>query len=252
MEDGFLGKTDFLNVELPNLIYFILDNMDKYRRIFRIVKTTMIEKCLQKNSHTLKTVELRGFHPNYLKTINELVPRLEHLVLKLNPQIDYTNEPIRFENVRTLDIDKTIQESTVENVVFPMLEKLSMNHVGEWSSLLNVFFMNHKHLTKLNIFASKEFGVESSLNFEPLNCLTDLTEMSLILRKHVVSVENIINFFETHKKLTKFQLSMQTFPKDYEQVIRENFETNWIIGDFGIIKQAFSTSMEGFSLVRKR
>lgn len=116
------------------------------------------------------------------------------------------------------------------------------------------FFAKHTHLTKLYVRVTNDaFNNHiTEFNFQQLAQLKNLTEFSLILPGGVIPTEEIFRFFDNHRKLTRCHFAMKRYGDNYEKLIRERVRQNWIISDFGVIKDVpLDKDLKGFSLKKK-
>lgn len=172
-----------------------------------------IEGLIRKNPQ-IQSIALDGFHFDLLRTISEVTPNLENLIVS-HFKID---DHIRFGNVNNF---------VLISVISDYLEKLSFSHLNSFEMVyfdqnehLSGFFKRHQHLKRLHI---------TDAMFGPV-VLDELTAnlpnlVEVIVEDREVSSDSIIRFLNNHQKLMKFQIGREVDADDRELVAI--FEKDW-------------------------
>lgn len=146
---------DFLDCTFIHLEHLFVSVADKAWE-----QRNQIEKLLVKNSH-IRSIALRFFPADYVKSVAKLLPNLEKLF-----EIDVGNETVHFENVKDFTIHSSLPRS-IENLTFSHLESLLISYSSSVFNSWLQFFRNHPNIRKLEI---SEFFDDSSMMKEPCLC----------------------------------------------------------------------------------
>lgn len=113
----FIGKSyphlDFLHVELSNQ----QDNIEENA------------KNLLKNNSQITTISIQKSNLNFLKEVNEILPHLKSLKLKMlsNDHINYQGDPIQFRNVKFLTIESNHNDEYPKQIHFDKIHELTLD-----------------------------------------------------------------------------------------------------------------------------
>lgn len=178
-----------------------------------------IERMIQKNGH-IKSIEIKNFPDNYIKTIAELLPNLENLTIFDNCNLD---ETVRLENVKHFKLYSKSANS-INRLSFPQLESIKFVYSSEYFNEWVSFFCNHCNLTKLTI--NNHFGMENLRLLELTSKLQNLVELT-VESYYAISDQIISRIIQQHDELMKLQFSVLHY--DDVEAIREQFQNEWNI-----------------------
>lgn len=205
----------FIDCQLPNLTHLDIAASEESWK-----QSQPIEGLIEKNTQ-IRSLAVKWFPLDFVKTINRLMPNLESL--KLHGFM--LNQNVHFDHVK--DFTLTISSpASIDKLSFSRLESLdikySPNLIAKWVT----FFRQHRNLTKLHL---NEYHTKMNVQLVELGAeLLNLVEMTLHCTGYV-SADSIIEFIETHEKLMRFEFSMVSYNKADFDTLRQHFRNDWHI-----------------------
>lgn len=215
---------NFFDIELPNLQYItIIDNTPRSYLLDSVALSTIMTGFLSKNTR-IQSANLTVKSWQYIKAINELLPNIENLTLKM---FESQSGKVHMENVKNLDLN-SYYYFPIDKFTFPRLESIKINFMIEFFSMWCEFLAAHENLAKLDLIVISQMEL---VNFTMKS--HNLVEVNVTIEKYEPDrVDSVIEFIEQHEKLMKLNLvADQRFEKDKEQ-IRERFEEEWYIQNY--------------------
>lgn len=200
---------------LPHLEHLTFDAKHSYSHFEEIVQ-------LIKKNPQIQSIDLKDITPRFLGSIASLLPNLK--MLALLARFDNIDE-IHFENVTKFEATRSLMAP--ENISFSNLDELWIkcdeNQCDKW----RVFVEKYRNLRRLHVRSSSI----SNDQFERLTNLPNLEDVSVfLLDEHLIGIETVVKFMESHGKLKSFQLN--SCKEIDKEILYGKFQREWKIIDY--------------------
>lgn len=211
----------FLDFSYPNLLELNVKLSD-----YSLEYKDQIFDLLEKNP------QIRKFTPIYfpedsVKMINDLLPNLEELTLQ---KLEIESGTVQFKQLKHLTFLFCHRPRSVDKLVLPKIESLTMGYVPDMFNTWNTFFKNHQHLKRLQIgiFSNKP------MDFTFVKLISQLPNLNEIVIDGTpdINTETVIQITKYHKDLTKFEYkNLDNGQKivNEKQILQEILGNEWNI-----------------------
>lgn len=218
MQRLIFGNMQIFNKSSVNLRYPHLLHLEISFTNLNGLTEVDIEAMFKMNPQ-INSLNIRGFTMEFLKRLNNNLPKLETLEipsLHLDYNHYYEGDDIHFDTVKKF-IVKGKPNQAPEKILFSQLRELEVEFAPDFSNQWSDYIVKFENLTNLNIVKGV-FCDAHILTF--IGKLTELVEATLICGPDV-EAETIIKFVKTNIQLKILRLD--SFPMlNFSQIIRKN------------------------------
>lgn len=202
------------HIKLPYLEHLKIEVIDMQ---YGWMNAKIIDGILRENSH-IKSVDLKGFPYDYIKSIANLLPNLQNLTLH---QL-YMFEPVHFENVKHFVLYGYDTKYLIDKLTFACLETLVVKgrlyEANEWMT----FFGNHQNISTL------EFEVYWFDDLDRIEGLHNLVDLTLNFVNSFKNVEIVSEIIGKHESLTRLTIGGRYKPyKEFVSNLQSQFDKEW-------------------------
>lgn len=193
----YYTEVDNFNCHMPKLKFLYIRGGYLMHTIFKNPKQSTDENMFTKNRQ-IQNISLYNTPPEYIETLNKLLPNLENLTLSFHW---LHGAQLRFDNVTSFCMESLLSPPNILH--FPKLQTFSINNKPKQLSVWQAFLREHKFLTRFHLkyvdLNDREFEIFAVE-------LPNLVELSVWLRVGFIHVNDIVDLLAHHEKLMTFKL----------------------------------------------
>lgn len=228
LDTYYTDTVDYFDRYMPNLRHMYMRGSYFQNAIFKSRRS--FGNLITRNPQ-IKSISLYYTPPEYIKTLNLLLPNLQNLSIS---HIHLNDDEIHFQNVTSFIVEPLL--NSPQTLHFPRLQSLYMTyelaHRAPWLD----FLKEHNHLSR---FHMKYVHLNDETLREFVAQLPNLLELTIWLKNEtlngnslVPSAECIENLLANQWKLKKFHLiSDDGFDRNALRKKLERVEAEWFIKD---------------------
>lgn len=212
----------FLGCHFPHL-----DELNVMLSDYSLERINQIAELFRKNP------QIRSFKPfyfpkHYAKVISKLLPNLENLSLQ---KLEIDSGIVRFEHLKHLTFYLCYHPRSIDKLVLPIIESLTMSYAPDMFNSWSAFFNQHQHLKRLHMDVNS--GEEMDFKFVQLTAQIPNLLQITINGAHDMNAQIVTKIIQSHKQLMKFEYKNSDERKVQQDkpILQKQFGKEWNIKD---------------------